>query len=58
MAKYDAIVDVTIEVDAPNEDEARKLIYGEITNRLLDTASRDGLFKMWTDVRQIEELKQ
>jgi hypothetical protein len=58
MAKYEAVVDVTIEVDAENEALADKLIKGELINRLLETASRDNLFKMWLDVRQIDELEE
>ena len=58
MAKYEAVVDVTIEVDAENEEVADKLIKGELINRLIETASRDNLFKMWLDVRQIDELKE
>jgi len=58
MAKYEAVVDVTIEVDAENEELADKLIKGELINRLLETASRDNLFKMWLDVRQIDELEE
>ena len=58
MAKYEAVVDVTIEVDAENEEVADKLIRGELINRLLETASRDNLFKMWLDVRQIDELEE
>ena len=58
MAKYEALVDVTIEVDAENEEVADKLIRGELINRLLETASRDNLFKMWLDVRQIDELEE
>ena len=58
MAKYEAVVDVTIEVDAENEEVADKLIKGELINRLIETASRDNLFKMWLDVRQIDELEE
>ena len=58
MAKYESVVDVTIEVDAENEEVADKLIRGELINRLLETASRDNLFKMWLDVRQIDELEE
>ena len=58
MAKYEAVVDVTIEVDAENEEAADRLIKGELINRLLETASRDNLFKMWLDVRQIDRLEK
>lgn len=58
MAKYEAVVDITVEVDAANSEEADQLILGELTNRLLETASRDNLFKMWLDVRQIDELEE
>ena len=58
MAKYEAVVDITVEIDAANSEEADQLILGELTNRLLETASRDSLFKMWLDVRQIDELEE
>jgi len=58
VAKYEAVVDVTIEVDAENEEAADRLIKGELINRLLETASRDNLFKMWLDVRQIDRLEK
>jgi hypothetical protein len=56
MAKYEAVIDITVEVEATDSDSADQLILGELTSRLLEVASRDNVFKMWLDVRQIEEL--
>jgi hypothetical protein len=56
MAKYEAVIDLTIEVEASDSDSADKLILGELTQRLLEVASRDNKFKMWLDVREIEEM--
>ena len=58
MAKYKAVVDLTIEVDATDSEHADELILGELTNRLLEVASRDNLFEMWLDVRQIDEIEE
>lgn len=54
MPKYEAIINLSVELDA---DEADKVVYGELTNRLLDVASRDNLFKLWLEVIEIQELK-
>ena len=56
MAKYDVQINLSLEIDADNYDEAELLTYGELTDRLLDVASRDNLFKMWLEVIQIMEI--
>ena len=56
MPKYQAVIEVAVEIDASDSDSADKLILGELTNRLLEVASRDNVFKLWLDVRQIEEM--
>lgn len=56
MPKYEAVIDLTIEVEAKDSDSADQLILGELTTRLLEVASRDNKFKMWLDVREIEEM--
>ena len=56
MAKYEAVIDLTIEVEASDSESADKLILGELTQRLLEVASKDNIFKLWLDVRQIEEM--
>lgn len=58
MAKYEALINLTVEVDAEYSTEADRLIYGEFTNRLLEIASRDAKFKLWSEVIQIEEVNQ
>jgi hypothetical protein len=55
MPTYEAVIDLTIEVKATDSDSADKLILGELTNRLLEVASRDNIFKLWLEVREIEE---
>ena len=57
MAKYEALINLTVEVDAKFSTEADRVIYGEYMNRLLDTASRDAKFKLWADVIQIEQIR-
>lgn len=57
MAKYEALINLTVEVDSKYSTEADRLIYGEFMNRLLDTASRDAKFKLWADIIQIEKAK-
>jgi len=56
MPRYEAVIDLTIEVNAKDSDSADKLILGELTNRLLEVASGDNKFKMWLDVQEIEEM--
>ena len=58
MAKYEALINLTVEVDAASEDEASTAIYGEFMDRLLDTASRDANYKLWTEVIQINEIEE
>lgn len=57
MAKYEAVIDLTVEIEASDSDSADKLILGELTQRLLEVASRDNVFKLWLEVREIEEIK-
>jgi hypothetical protein len=56
MPKYEAVASITVEFDAKDSDSADQLILGELTARLLETASRDNKFKMWLNVEQIEEM--
>jgi hypothetical protein len=56
MPKYQAVIEVAVEIDASDSDSADKLILGELTNRLLEVASRDNVFKLWLDVVEIEEI--
>ena len=44
---------MTIELDADNYEDAGSIVHGELTDRLLDVASRDAVFKMWLDVIDI-----
>jgi hypothetical protein len=54
MPKYEAIIDLTVEVEATDSETADQLILGELTSRLLEVASRDNIFKMWLEVREID----
>jgi hypothetical protein len=56
MAKYEALINLTLEVEAESEDEASTAVYGEFMDRLLQTASQDAEFKLWADVVQIDEV--
>ena len=53
MAKYEALINLTVELDSDNPDE---VVYGELTNRLLDVASRDAMFKLWLEVIEVNEV--
>ena len=55
MPKYEALINLTVELDSDDADES---VYGELTNRLLDVASRDNLFKLWLEVIEINELEE
>jgi hypothetical protein len=53
MSKYEAVISMSIELDAEDDGSASDIVYGEITSRLLDVASRDNKFQMWLDVIDI-----
>jgi hypothetical protein len=54
MAKYEAVISLTVELDSDDPDT---LVYGELTDRLLEVASRDNLFKLWMEVIDINRLE-
>lgn len=54
MPKYEAVINLTVEVDAKDSETADQLFLGELTDRILETASRDNVFKMWLEVREID----
>lgn len=58
MAKYEADISITIEVEAENAGDADRLVLGEMTSRLLETASRDNTFQMWITVNEIAEIEE
>ena len=49
---------MSIELDAENYDDAHSIVYGELTDRLLDVAGRDAIFKLWMDVIDLLEIEQ
>ena len=55
MPKYDVQINLSVEIDADSPESADSLLYGELTDRLLDVASRDALFKMWLEVVEKRE---
>lgn len=57
MAKYEAAINLTLELDAETDELAEKAIYGEFMDRLLNTASRDAQFKLWAEVIEITEIE-
>lgn len=54
MPKYEAVINLTVEVEAKDSETADQLFLGELTDRILETASRDDLFQMWLEVREID----
>jgi hypothetical protein len=54
--KYDVVINLSVEVDADSLESAESLVYGELTDRLLDVASRDALFKMWLEIVGLREI--
>ena len=58
MSKYEAVVSLTVEVNASSPKEADQLFLGELTNRVLEIAKRDNIFKLWLDVVEINELEE
>jgi hypothetical protein len=56
MSKYEALVNLTIEGDANEEDDANEAIYGEFLKRLLDGIHTDSMFTMWAEVVQLEKM--
>ena len=57
MSKYEALINLTVEVDADTEESANEAIYGEFNKRLLDVVLADNMFNMWVDVIQLEKME-
>jgi hypothetical protein len=55
MPTYEAVINLTATANASNPEEADQAFLGELTNRLLEVASRDNKFKLWVEIIQIEE---
>jgi len=56
VPKYDVQINLSVEIDADSPESAESLLYGELTDRLIDVASRDALFKMWLEVVEMREV--
>lgn len=55
MAKFEALIDLTVEVDCAGMVVAEDLFYTEFTDKLLALAQ--DTYKIWVDVRQVEEVE-
>ena len=55
MAKYTARVEVTVEFEAENSEQADAMVFIKLTDRLLATALEDEVFEMWLDVLEVTE---
>ena len=58
MAKYEALIEVSVEFEAEDSDSADSVLFGEYVNRLLETASKDddNTFNLWVEVINIEKI--
>lgn len=56
MAKYEAVIDLTVEVDADSPEQADQAILKELTDKVLALAGNT--YKIWIDVRQIEAVAE
>jgi len=58
MAKYEALIEVSVEFEAEDSDNADSVLFDDYVNRLLETASKDddNRFKLWVEVVNIEEI--
>jgi len=53
MAKFEAVIDLTVEVDAESADSADQIFLKDFTDEVLALAKDK--YKIWLDIRQIEE---
>lgn len=53
MAKFEAIIDLTVEIDAENSDQSDELMLS-LTNQILALAGNT--YKIWIDTRQVDEV--
>jgi hypothetical protein len=56
MPKFEAVIDLTVEIDADNADSADQIFLKEFTDEIL-TIARDK-YKIWLDIRQIEQIEE
>lgn len=54
MAKYEAVIDLTVEIDAEDSDRAEQIFLKDFTDEVLALAK--DRYKIWIDIRQIEEV--
>lgn len=57
MSKIEALVDITIEMDAEDVEKATAMIQEEITSKLRDMIRNDNRFKMWIEITQVSEME-
>jgi hypothetical protein len=56
MPKFEAVINLTVELDANNSEEADKIFLGAFTDEVLSIAK--DRYKIWLDVIQIEEVTE
>ena len=57
MSKIEALVDITIEVDAEDVEKATAMIQEEITSKIRDMIRNDNRFKVWIEITQVSEME-
>jgi hypothetical protein len=56
MAKYEALIEVSVEFEAEDSDSADSVLFDDYVNRLIDTAAKDDKFRLWVEVTNIEKI--
>jgi len=57
MSKIEALVDITIELDAEDVEKATTMIQEEITSKIREIARNDNRFKIWIEITQVSEME-
>lgn len=57
MSKIEALVDITIEMDAEDVEKATTMIQEEITSKIREIARNDNRFKIWIEITQVSEME-
>lgn len=57
MSKIEALIDITIETDAKDVEEATTMIQEGITSKIRDMIRNDNRFKMWIEIVQVSEIE-
>lgn len=54
MAAYEAVIDLTVEIQAESDDRADMIFQVELVDQLLQLA--EDKYKIWIDIRQISKI--